>query len=175
MKTSHSTGPKFGNVGSVRGMKGVSMVTLTAGGIIKKVSEPKASLSDTDDLDEGDSDDLFDDDEFDDFEEEVRPSKQASHHNSKRRGRPPRNKNEDGDYRPTGSALKAKPKRVPILKQTKPAEVSMMTSSPSAAAEESLQNDSADANDASLNDSAISGGEEPRRKRARKEKKIFDL
>jgi hypothetical protein len=56
--SSQNVMPKTGNLGSVRGMKGVSMVTLTAGGIIKKVSEPKISLSDTDDHDEGDSDDL---------------------------------------------------------------------------------------------------------------------
>jgi hypothetical protein len=54
-------------VGSVRNMKGVSMVTLTAGGIIKKVTMPtgkrKRSAADLDSDDEGDSDDLYEDDD----------------------------------------------------------------------------------------------------------------
>ena len=53
-------------VGSVRNMKGVSMVTLTAGGIIKKVTQPpnpsKRTRTELDSDDEGDSDDLYDDD-----------------------------------------------------------------------------------------------------------------
>ena len=55
-------------VGSVRNMKGVSMVTLTAGGIIKKVvTQPpnKRKRTDLDDLsDEGDSDDLYDEEDI---------------------------------------------------------------------------------------------------------------
>ena len=59
-------------VGSVRNMKGVSMVTLTAGGIIKKVTpqvvSAKRKRPDLDSDDEGDSDDLYDEDLEDDLE-----------------------------------------------------------------------------------------------------------
>ena len=182
--------PKSGNVGSVRGMKGVSMVTLTAGGIIKKVSEPKLSLSDTD-QDEGDSDDLFDDDELEDFDggglvrEKRPPVKRGPLFGAgRKRGRTPRSKDDDGDYRPTGSALKAKPKRIPILKQTTSTNSSpAATSTPVASAAAALPSDDGGqdepptaADSSGLDDSALSlSGEEPRGKRARKEKKIFDL
>ena len=62
-------------VGSVRNMKGVSMVTLTAGGIIKKVtpapSSNKRKRAQLDSDDEGDSDDLYDDDDDDDDDDEL--------------------------------------------------------------------------------------------------------
>ena len=45
---------------SVRGMKGVSMVTLTANGVVRKVTPAKESMVNASD-DEGDSDDLVDD------------------------------------------------------------------------------------------------------------------
>ena len=58
-------------------MKGVSMVTLTAGGIIKKVTpavqmgKRKRPPADLDSDDEGDSDDLYDEDDDEDEEDEL--------------------------------------------------------------------------------------------------------
>lgn len=80
-------------VGSVRNMKGVSMVTLTAGGIIKKVTphvvSAKRKRPDLDSDDEGDSDDLYDEDDLED-DLGVDPA-----------GNPPNGaKKGDGDYRP---------------------------------------------------------------------------
>jgi hypothetical protein len=124
---------------------------------------------------------LFDD-EFDDFEDirEKRPPKRGPVPSGRKRGRPPRNKDDDGDYRPTGSALKAKPKRIPILKQTASAGSSPSTTTPVtpsvSAADEGQQSDNFDVSNTSLDDSMVSAsGDEPRSKRARKEKKIFDL
>jgi len=80
-------------VGSVRNMKGVSMVTLTAGGIIKEVTphvvSAKRKRPDLDSDDEGDSDDLYDEDDLED-DLGVDPA-----------GNPPNGaKKGDGDYRP---------------------------------------------------------------------------
>ena len=80
-------------VGSVRNMKGVSMVTLTAGGIIKKVTphvvSAKRKRPDLDSDDEGDSDDLYDEDDLED-DLGIDPA-----------GNPPNGaKKGDGDYRP---------------------------------------------------------------------------
>lgn len=177
------------NVGSVRGMKGVSMVTLTAGGIIKKVSDPKkSSRSDDDDHDdEGDSDDMFDDD--DDDEEELMQEKsfKATPQPAKKRvGRPPKNMSfaDDDDYKPpSGVSLKGKPKKIPILKQSTTAPTSTVaeavaspTTSATADLEENVPKDNVDITSSTFDDStASSSGEEPRSKRARKEKKIFDL
>ena len=75
----------------------------------------------------------------------------------KRRGRQPKEKDNDEDFVPSASALKS----------SKPKIESLETSS---AAENSLNKDT------SLDDSTASlNSEEPRSKRARKEKKIFDL
>jgi len=75
-------------VGSVRNMKGVSMVTLTAGGIIKKVTQPvgKRKRPELDSDDEGDSDDLYDDEDEDLPSTGLEPGTKGS--------------GNDGDYRP---------------------------------------------------------------------------
>jgi len=82
-------------VGSVRNMKGVSMVTLTAGGIIKKVTpqvvSAKRKRPDLDSDDEGDSDDLFDED-LDDLEGQRLLAGGVVNNGDK--------KQEDRDYRP---------------------------------------------------------------------------
>lgn len=196
-------------VTSVRGMKGVSMVTLTAGGIIKKVSDAKnlyASRSDEDDFDdEGDSDD-DDDDMFDDDDDSadledmipqhtVKSFKPAAPQQPKRKvGRPPKvpqSYKEDNDYKPPSgaSALKGKPKKIPILKQglSSPlvaAPAAAAVTSPSTSFEESATATTVTASatkdtdimNSTFDDSTLSNsGEEPRTKRARKEKKIFDL
>ena len=86
-------------VGSVRNMKGVSMVTLTAGGIIKKVTQPpnpsKRTRTELDSDDEGDSDDLYDDleDDDEDMDENSRMINNGSGKKSSvddREYRPPR-------------------------------------------------------------------------------------
>jgi len=86
-------------VGSVRNMKGVSMVTLTAGGIIKKVTpqvvSAKRKRPDLDSDDEGDSDDLYDEDLDEDLEGQLGNAKLlagAVNNGDK--------KTEDRDYRP---------------------------------------------------------------------------
>ena len=191
-------------VGSVRGMPGVSMVTLTAGGIIKKVSDAKnpfASRSDEDDFDdEGDSDDdddddddMFDDDDSADLEDmipqhTVKSFKPAAPQQPKRKvGRPakgPQNAKEDDDYKPPSGAavLKGKPKKIPILKQglVSPAVTSLSTSFDESAATTVTTTTAAAGKDSEMNSTfddstASNSGEEPRTKRARKEKKIFDL
>ena len=194
------------NVGSVRGMKGVSMVTLTAGGIIKKVSDakiPYASRSDEDDYDdEGDSDDDDDDDMFDDDDSAdledmipqhtVKSFKPAAPQQPKRKvGRPPKaplNSKEDDDYKPPSGAavLKGKPKKIPILKQGLVSPAVASVTSPSTSFDESVATAATaaaavtTAKDSEMNSTfddstASNSGEEPRTKRARKEKKIFDL
>ena len=187
-----ATAKKSVNVGSVRGMKGVSMVTLTAGGIIKKVSDPKkSSRSDEDDHDdEGDSDDMFDDEDDDDDDDMMQEKsfKATPQPAKKRVGRPPKNASfaDDDDYKPpSGVALKTKPKKIPILKQSTTEDVASPTTSAAATVaepEEVVSKDDVvvaadvDAANSTFDDSTASGsGEEPRSKRARKEKKIFDL
>lgn len=137
-------------VGSVRNMKGVSMVTLTAGGIIKKVTpssssalaKRKRTAADLDSDDEGDSDDLYDEDDDDeDLDEELGASATpvgASTPSASLESNGKKSKGEDRDYRP--------PRK--------------------------LEADSS-ANDAdALN---VSDSDANRSKRQRKEKKIFDL
>merc|ERR1712150_84440 len=90
-------------VGSVRNMKGVSMVTLTAGGIIKKVTQPpnpsKRTRTELDSDDEGDSDDLYDDlEDDDDMDENSRMINNGSgKKSSDREYRPPRKVGIGGD------------------------------------------------------------------------------
>ena len=104
-KTPQSVPSDFG---SVRNMKGVSMVTLTAGGIIKKVtpSQPvgkrkREELLDSDD--EGDSDDLYDDeDELGDGLMDGGANASQVNNGKKMKGedreyRPPRKLDESGD------------------------------------------------------------------------------
>ena len=93
--------PQQDMVGSVRNMKGVSMVTLTAGGIIKKVTQPPAKKrrTDLDSDDEGDSDDLYD-------EEDEENSRVNNGKKSDREYRPPRKVGEaDLDDSAEGSDL----------------------------------------------------------------------
>ena len=91
-------------VGSVRNMKGVSMVTLTAGGIIKKVTPQvvtgsKRKRPDLDSDDEGDSDDLYDDDDDDEDEEDGEiPSGIGTNAGPVNNG--DKKSKEDRDYRP---------------------------------------------------------------------------
>merc|ERR1712226_142485 len=91
--------------GSVRNMKGVSMVTLTAGGIIKKVtpSQPVGKRKRGPDLldsdDEGDSDDLYDDeDEMEDGLMDVSAGVDADPNAQVNNGK--KIKGEDREYRP---------------------------------------------------------------------------
>ena len=88
--------------GSVRNMKGVSMVTLTAGGIIKKVTPPVGKRKrvvgpDLDSDDEGDSDDLYDEDEEDSMEAAISQNGSKKIKKEDREYRPPRKLDESGD------------------------------------------------------------------------------
>merc|ERR1719367_666416 len=89
-------------------MKGVSMVTLTAGGIIKKVTpavqmgKRKRPPADLDSDDEGDSDDLYDDDDDDDEEDGEIPTGIGGNAGPVNNGD---KKKEDRDYRPPRKVL----------------------------------------------------------------------
>jgi len=187
------------SVGSVRGIKGVSMVTLTAGGIIKKVSDakkPMTSLSDEDDPDdEGDSDDdMFDDEEMEHNNKVAKATPTSALRKAGRVGRPPKQLQQHGDpddddYKPPSGVLKGKqPKKIPILKQpaasnaTAAPTASPVAAAPTAAAPTALDESNKDnsvvdvlSNSTFEDSTASNSGEEPRTKRARKEKKIFDL
>jgi len=169
-------------------MKGVSMVTLTAGGIIKKVSSndaAKVSFSENDFDDEGDSDDEMFEDEFEDFEDKI-PLKTVPMP-KKKPGRPKAQQLpfDDDEYKPP-SATKApkENKKIPILKagvslSEDIADTSAIASTSAGAVTSPLKaTDSQtqfEVSSSVMDDSMASGSEEPRSKRARKEKKIFDL
>ena len=109
-KTPQSAPSDFG---SVRNMKGVSMVTLTAGGIIKKVTPASQPVKrkrgpDLDSDDEGDSDDLYDDEEEELLEAAANANSQVNN-GKKMKGedreyRPPRKLDESGDLLESPSA-----------------------------------------------------------------------
>lgn len=146
---------------SVRGMKNVSMVTVTAGGIVKKEveSDLKSSARFDDFADESDEEDEFDG--FDDFEEKL-----VSRSGKRKPGRPKAGvlPEDDDDYKPPSTKSKLTPKAQPVKSDTELAD----SSSPKS------QHDQSTAS--MLDDSVASNNsEEPRSKRARKEKKIFDL
>lgn len=86
-------------VGSVRNMKGVSMVTLTAGGIIKKVTPSlKRKRPELDSDDEGDSDDLYDEDDEDDEDEMANSGLSQNNAAAEENGK--KKNSEDREYRP---------------------------------------------------------------------------
>ncbi len=145
---------------TVRGMKNVSMVTVTAGGILKREieSDPKSSSRFDDFADESEEDDDFD--EFDEFEEKL-----VSRSGKRKPGRPKAGVlPEDDDYKPPSTKSKLTPKAQPVKSDTELAD----SSSPKSQHDQSTVS--------MLDDSiASNNSEEPRSKRARKEKKIFDL
>ncbi len=147
---------------NVRGMKNVSMVTVTAGGIVKKgvESDQKTSARFDDFADESEDDEDDDFDDFDDFDEKL-----VSRSGKRKPGRPKAGAvpEDDDDYKPPSAKPKLTPKVQPVKSDTELAD----SSSPKSQHDQSAAS--------MLDDSIASNSDEPRSKRARKEKKIFDL
>ena len=158
-----------------------NMVTLTASGIIRSAIEAEKLELKDEPIDDVVKDEIPVEADESVPVEETQPPQELEEHQpappevpqqpvaAKRRSRKTKDnslvdEDDDGDYKPTGSAAKSKPKK--------------SASEASAEASETIARKDNDVSvtDTTLDDSAASAtSEEPRSKRARKEKKIFDL